>query len=138
MVTLLGALASGCAHMENKLGRGLSNTAEVVRAGEYRRTMEQTRVFTSPDEAYTTGTLRGVHRSVARTGIGLYEIITFPFPPYGPVFTKHFAANPVFPDNYTPNLVEDSMFATDTYTGFSGGDTLPIIPGSRFQIFETR
>ena len=138
LTVLLGVLATGCANMENKMGRGLSNTAEVFRGGEYRRTIEQTALFESPDQAYTTGALRGIHRTMARTGIGLYEILTFPFPPYRPVFTKHFAPNPVYPDNYTPNLIEDSMFATDTYTGFSGGDTLPFVPGSRFQIFETR
>ncbi len=135
---LIGALASGCANMENKMGRGLGNTFEIVRGGEMRRTMEQTALFDSPDTAYHTGFFRGVHRSLARTGIGLIEVVTFPFPPYHPLFTKHFAAQPVYPDNYTPNLMEDSMFATDTYTGFSGGDTAPFIPGSRFQIFETR
>lgn len=138
LVGLLGALVSGCANMENKMGRGISNTTEIVRGGELRRTMEQTALFDSPDTAYHTGFIRGVNRSLARTGIGIYEIVTFPFPPYRPVFTKHFAPNPVYPDNYTPNLMEDSMFATDTYTGFSGGDTAPFIPGSRFQIFETR
>ena len=138
LAVLLGVLASGCANMENKMGRGLGNTFEIVRGGEMRRTMEQTALFDSPDTAYHTGFLRGVHRSLARTGIGIYEVVTFPFPPYRPVFTKHFAAQPVYPDNYTPNLMEDSMFATDTYTGFSGGDTAPFIPGSRFQIFETR
>ena len=138
LVALLGALASGCANAEHKLGRGLSNTTEIVRAGEMRRTMEQTALFESPDTAYHTGFIRGVNRSLARTGIGIYEIVTFPFPPYRPVFTKHFAPDPVYPDNYKPNLMEDSMFATDTYTGFSGGDTAPFIPGSRFQIFETR
>lgn len=138
LVALLGALASGCANVEHKLGRGLSNTAEIVRGGEYRRSMEQTALFETPDTAYTYGTLHGLHRSIGRTGLGLWEVITFPFPPYHPICTKHFAAHPVYPDNYTPNLMEDSMFATDTYTGFSGGDTLPFIPGSRFQIFETR
>ena len=138
LVALLGALTSGCANVEHKLGRGLSNTTEIVRAGEMRRTMEQTALFESPDTAYHTGFIRGVNRSLARTGIGIYEIVTFPFPPYRPVFTKHFAPDPVYPDNYKPNLMEDSMFATDTYTGFSGGDTAPFIPGSRFQIFETR
>ena len=138
VVVALGAFVSGCAGPEHKLGRGLSNTAEIVRAGEYRRSMEQAGLYEDPDVAYTYGALHGIHRSLARTGIGIYEVVTFPFPPYGPVFTKHFAPNPVYPDNYKPNLVEDSMFATDTYTGFSGGDTFPFIPGSRFQIFETR
>src|ERR1019366_4480667 len=102
----------------------------------YRRTMEQSALFDSPDTAYTTGAIRGFNRTLARTGIGIYEVVTFAIPPYGPVFTNHFAPRPVYPDNYTPDLVEDSMFATDTYVGYSGGDTLPFVPGSRFQIFE--
>ena len=28
------------------------------------------------------------------------------------------------------------MFDTDTYTGFSGGDVAPFIPGSRFRVFD--
>src|SRR5882724_13175003 len=111
-VIALGAFVSGCAGPEHKLGRGLNNTVEVVRMGEFRRSMEQTALFDTPDEAYTYGALHGLHRSLARTGIGIYEVITFPFPPYRPVLTKHFAPNPVYPDNYTPNLVEDSIFAT--------------------------
>ena len=138
VVALLGALSSGCAHMENKLGRGIGNTFEIGRQGEFQRSMEQTALFDSPDTAYTTGVIRGVNRTLGRTGIGLWEVVTFPFPPYHPIGTKHFAEHPVYPDNYAPNLMEDSMFATDTYTGFSGGDTVPFIPGSRFQIFETR
>ncbi|MFO1489063.1 MAG: exosortase system-associated protein, TIGR04073 family [Verrucomicrobiota bacterium] len=138
VIALLGLLSSGCANMERKLGRGLSNTTEIVRAGEFRRSMEQAGLYEDPDVAYTYGSIHGINRSLARTGIGLYEVATFPFPPYRPVFTRHFAPNPVYPDNYKPNLVEDSMYATDTYTGFSGGDTFPFLPGSRFQIFETR
>ncbi len=114
----------------------MSNTFEIVRAGEFRRTMEQTALFDSPDTAYTTGFVRGINRTLARTGIGVYEMITAPFPPYDPVFTDHFAPAPVYPDNYQPNLMADSMFDTDTFIGFSGGDVLPIVPGSRFKIFE--
>jgi len=138
LAALTAALASGCANVENKFGRGMANTFEIVRAGEFRRTMEQTAIFDSPDTAYTTGFIRGINRTFARTGIGIYEMVTAPFPPYHPVFTNTFAVKPVYPDNYTPDLVEDSMFATDTYVGYSGGDTAPLIPGSRFQIFETR
>jgi putative exosortase-associated protein (TIGR04073 family) len=130
------ALASGCAHMEQKLGRGLSNSGEIFRGGEFRRTVEQTAVFQSPDVGYTTGVIRGMNRTLARTGIGLYEIVTSPFPPYGPVFTDHFSPSPVYPDNYRPELLDDSVFATDTYFGFSGGDVMPFVSGSRFHIFD--
>ena len=133
-------LTAGCEHVSNtekKFGRGLSNTSEIIRGGEFRRTMEQTALFDSPDMAYGTGFIRGLNRTFARTGIGIYEMITAPFPPYGPVATDHFAPGPVYPDNYTPALMEDSMFATDSNLGFSGGDVAPMIPGSRFRIFDT-
>jgi len=130
------ALVSGCANAERKMGRGMANVYEIVRGGEFRRTMEQTGLFESPDAAYSTGFIRGVNRTLARTGIGIYEVVTAPFPPYDPVFTDYFAPGPVYPDNYNPNLLEDSMFATDTNLGFSGGDVAPMIPGSRFRIFD--
>jgi hypothetical protein len=42
----------------------------------------------------------------------------------------------VFPDNYKPGLMDDSLFATDTATGYSGGDIAPMFPGSRFRVFN--
>ena len=136
-LAVIGALASGCANVERKFGRGMRNSFEIVRAGELRRSMEQTAFFGKPDTAYTTGFMRGLNRTLARTGIGVYELVTAPFPPYGPVFTDHFSPDPVYPDSYTPGLVDDPLFATDTYLGYSGGDIVPMIPGSRFQIFES-
>jgi putative exosortase-associated protein (TIGR04073 family) len=136
-VTLLAALASGCANTERKFSRGLGNTFEIVRGGEFRRTAEQTALFEGPDTGYTLGFVRGFNRTLARTGIGIYEIVTCPLPPYGPICTDHFAPSPVYPDNYTPGLLADSMFATDTSVGFSGGDVAPLVPGSRFRVFDT-
>ena len=136
VVALAALFASGCAGPEAKLGRGMSNFAEVARGGEWRRSVEQTAVFESPEAGYTVGFVRGFDRSMARTGVGLYEIITFPFPPYHPVFTKYLAPTPVYPDNYTPGLWSDSMFDTDTYVGMSGGDVAPFVPGSRFHVFD--
>ena len=46
------------------------------------------------------------------------------------------APEPVYPDNFAPGLMADSVFATDTYVGYSGGDIAPMIPGSRFKIFD--
>ena len=135
-VLLVGALASGCAGPEKKLGRGFNNLFEIVRGGDMRRTIEQSALFESPDTAYTTGFFRGFNRSMARTGIGLYEIVTFPIPSYDPVATSYLSPNPVYPDNYTPRLIEDATFATDSSIGFSGGDSAPMIPGSRFRIFD--
>ena len=135
-MAMIGLFDSGCANVERKFGRGMMNTYEIVRGGEFRRTMEQTALFESPDTAYGTGFVRGINRTFARTGIGIYEMVTAPFPPYDPVFTDYFAPGPVYPDNYTPGLLEDSMFDSDAYVGFSGGDVAPMIPGSRFRIFD--
>jgi putative exosortase-associated protein (TIGR04073 family) len=133
---MVALFAVGCANPEQKLGRGMSNTYEIVRMGELRRSVEQTALFDSPGEGYTTGLVRGFDRTMARTGIGIYEIVTFPFPPYGPVDTKDFSVTPVFPESYKPQLVADPIFRTDTYSGFSGGDIAPFIPGSRFSVFD--
>jgi len=135
VVSLATLFTAGCAGPEQKLGRGMGNTFEIVRMGELRRSVEQTAVLDSPGAGYTVGLVRGIDRSLARTGIGLYEIVTFPLPPYHPVFTKYFTPEPVFPDNYTPGLISDPMFDTDTYVGFSGGDVAPFVPNSRFRVF---
>jgi putative exosortase-associated protein (TIGR04073 family) len=130
-------LASGCANVERKFGRGMSNVIEPVRMGELRRSMEQTALFNGPDAGYATGFIKGLNRTLARTGVGVYEMVTAPFPPYDPVWTSYLNPTPVYPDSYKPTLVEDSTFATDTNLGFSGGDVMPIVPGSRFRIFDT-
>jgi putative exosortase-associated protein (TIGR04073 family) len=135
-VAMIGTLATGCANMQNKLGRGFSNTTEIVRLGEMRRTMEQTALFDSPDVAYSSGLVRGFSRSLTRTGIGVFEVATFPIPPYGPLFTGRFSPTPVYPDNFKPGLVSDSMYDTDTLIGYGGGDVAPRIPGSRFGVFS--
>ena len=134
----LVSLFTGCANMERKFGRGMANTFEIVRGGEFRRTMEQSALFDGPDYAYSTGFVRGINRTLSRTGIGVYEMVTAPIPPYDPVFTDRFAPGPVYPDNYTPGLMADSMFETDSHIGFTGGDVAPFIPGSRFRIRDTR
>jgi putative exosortase-associated protein (TIGR04073 family) len=138
VLAVAGTLLTGCENVERKFGRGLNNTFEIVRGGEFRRSMEQTSVFESPDTGRGYGFIHGVNRTLARTGIGIYEVVTAPLPPYGPVFTDHFAPGPVYPDNFTPGLPADSMFATDTTIGFSGGEVAPLVPGSRFRIFDSQ
>ena len=133
---LVALFTSGCAGPEQKFGRGMSNTFEIVRAGEMRRSIEQTAVFESPSAGYTVGAVRGLNRTLARTGLGLYEIVTAPFPPYHPIWTSYLSPGPVYPESYKPGLISDSMFDTDTYTGFSGGDVAPFVPGSRFRVFD--
>ena len=115
------------------MGRGLNNVTELARMGEIRRSMEQTAIWENTEQAYTTGFLRGLNRSLARTAVGAYEIVTFPLPPYDPVFLPE---NPVWPDSYRPNLIADPTFSPDTALGFSGGDVVPFLPGSRFRIFD--
>jgi putative exosortase-associated protein (TIGR04073 family) len=136
-LVIAGALLSGCASAETKFGRGMSNMAEIGRMGEMRRSIEQTALFDTPGGHYATGFIRGLTKTFARTGVGFYEVVTAPLPPYDPVFTDYLSPNPVYPDNYQPGMIEDSLFATDTNMGFAGGDVAPYIPGSRFKIFNT-
>ena len=146
----------GCAGPERKLGRGINNVMEFVRGGEIRRSMEQTALWDGNDVAYASGFLRGFHRSLTRTAIGAYEIVTAPLPPYGPMLTSTnrvypdyavrnksypwggmvLPEDPVYPENYKPAIFADSIFSTDTTLGFGGGDVAPMIPGSRFKIYE--
>ena len=136
-VAIAGALVSGCANTEKKLGRGMSNMTEVIRLGEMRRAIEQTALFEQPGGHYATGFVRGLNKTLARTGVGIYEVITCPIPPYDPVFTDYLSPNPQYPDNYRPDIIDDTMFATDNNMGFSGGDLFPYVPGSRFKVFDT-
>ena len=127
---------SGCAQTEKKLGRGMSNMFEVVRWGDFRRTVEQTAYFDDPDTAYTTGAIKGFNKSLTRVGLGIFEIVTAPIPPYGPLCTNYISPYPVYPDNYKPGLMGDGLFDHDTSLGFAGGDVMPFVPGSRFNVFR--
>ena len=136
LAALAAVLTSGCAGPEEKLGRGTSNMFEVTRLGEMRRNIEQTAIFESPSAGYTVGVVRGFDHTVARTAVGVYEVVTFPLPPYHPVLTGYIKPGPVYPESYKPGLISDSTFDTDTYMGFSGGDVAPWLPGSRFTVFD--
>ena len=135
-LSLVAVLCIGCAGTEQKMGRGFSNMYEIVRGGEMQRSIEQTTLFDGPDAGMTLGFVRGVNRTLARTGIGLYEVITAPIPPYDPICTRYLSPNPVYPDSYRPGHIADVIFATDHSDGFSGGDVAPFIPGSRFRVFD--
>lgn len=135
---VVALLAAGCAGPERKLGRGIVNVTEFSRMGEIRRSMEQSAVFQNPEVAYSTGFIHGMNRSVARTFVGVYEIITFPIPDHGrhdysPVYYPEGA---VYPENYRPRPLADSIFQSDAALGFGAGDIAPMIPGSRFRIFD--
>ena len=135
IIGVTAALLAGCAGPDQKLGRGLSNTSEIVRWGEMRQCVEESSILKRPGYGYY-GVIHGFNRSLARTGLGIYEVATFPIPSYDPVLTDHFSANPAYPLSYKPGTISDPLFDTDTYTGFSGGDIAPFIPGSRFKVFE--
>jgi putative exosortase-associated protein (TIGR04073 family) len=129
---------AGCAGPEEKLGRGFNNLGEFGRGGEFRRSFEQASIFGAPADLPVTSFVHGFDRTVARTAVGAYEVLTFPIPnhspgDYGPVF---FPADPVYPDSYRPNWLADTTVAPDTSLEFSGGDIAPFIPGSRFRIFD--
>ena len=132
---LAAALCSGCAGPENKLGRGFHNTFEIVRMSEVQRSLEQTAMF-EPDVPRPAAFIRGFHKSLARTGVGLYEVVTCPLPPYGPVATGYLTPKAKGPDSYTPSLPDNSIYHTDATFGFSGGDIAPWVPGSRFKVFD--
>jgi len=142
---------TGCAGPENKLGRGLSNATALL-GGDISRSIEQTTLWDSPNTG-ATGFIRGFNRAMARTGIGIYETITFPFPPYGPVVDS---TTPVYPDHsiavkgdknwgglvlpefsqrpdsYYWGLPDSSIFTTDSLVGFSSGTVAPWVPLSSF------
>jgi putative exosortase-associated protein (TIGR04073 family) len=130
------ALSAGCAGPEEKFGRGLSNTWEFARGGEFEYSIEQAGMFDGYDAGMTYGVVHGIDRTFARTGMGIYEVVTAPIPPYGPVMTNYVSAKPVYPDSYQPYHYSDRIFDTDRETGFSGGDVFPFLPGGRFRVFD--
>ena len=80
LVVVVAALATGCASAERKLGRGLNNFSEPLRMGELQRSFEQAYLWDGPDTAYGEGALHGIHRTIGRAAVGLFEILTFPIP----------------------------------------------------------
>ena len=151
------ALFTGCAGPENKFGRGITNMTEFARLGEIRRTMEQSALWNGSETGPSSGFLRGINRSLARTGIGIYEVVTFPFPPYGPTLAPktplypdatlatvgnkswggmRLTEGPVHPAAYKPGSWTDSTFEPDSSLGFSSGDAFPLVPGSRFRTLK--
>ena len=74
-LVIAAVLSSGCSSTEKKLGRGMSNMTEFVRLGEIQRSVEQTALFDQPGGHYATGFVRGFAKSVARTGVGVYEVV---------------------------------------------------------------
>lgn len=135
-LVLVASLGAGCAGPEAKFGRGVGNIGEVARGGEFVRSVEQAGLFEGTDVGIATGTVRGINRTLARTGVGIYEIITAPLPPYGPIWTDYLSPKPLYSDGFHPRKWADSMFASDQMMGFSGGDIFPYLPNCRFRVFD--
>jgi len=124
--------------------------------GEIQRSVEQTALWDGADKAYTTGFMRGLNRSIVRTAVGAYEIVTCPIGPYHALLTPKgrlwpdpsvrtykfphggFALpeDPAYPDSFKPGIMEGPPFDTDTALGFTGGEVFPFFPGSKFRIFD--
>jgi putative exosortase-associated protein (TIGR04073 family) len=152
---LLGMVATaalvGCAGPEQKFGRGVNNLTEIIRGSEMRRSLEQTMMWDGPSQA-PAGFAHGVTRTVTRTGVGLYELVTAPFPPYHPVLVPQsrlypdasmrwrkypwggveLSEYPVHSDNEIMVLRSGRLFETDSSVGFSSGTVAPWIPGNKF------
>ena len=128
-VCALAIVSTGCASAEKKLGRGLRNATEFARMGEMGHSIEQSYMF---EDSYAVGAVRGFNRSIARTAVGVFEVITFPIP------TKTIGGfdKATYPDTYQPNKITTTTFETDSSIGFSGSDVAPMLPGSRFRVFE--
>lgn len=132
-VAAIALFSVGCAGPEAKLGRGVSNATEFLRLGEIQKSVEATSLFNNPEAGRTTGFIHGFNRSLARTAVGFYEILTFPFPGYDPIYKP---VGPVYASSNKPGLPATPLFETDASLGFSGGDVAPLVPGSKFSIFS--
>jgi putative exosortase-associated protein (TIGR04073 family) len=135
-LALVAVMGAGCAGPESKLGRGFSNVTEPTRMAEFTRAEEQAGLFNGTDTGFATGFVQGMNKTLARTGLGVYEIVTFPIPPYHPICTSYLNPSPQYGDAYRPRKWADPMYDSDHYLGFSGGDVVPWFPGSRFRVFD--
>ena len=135
LLAIAAALTSGCTGTEEKMGRGIRNVTEPVRLGDMRESVEQTAVWDGPLDGYTVGVVKGFDRTLERTGLGIVEIVTAPFPPYHPIFTKYVPPQPGYPSSAPFGLPNDPTFSTDTYLGFSGGQEFSFVPGANFDVF---
>lgn len=132
------ALLAGCAGPEQKLGRGIRNTCEIVRWSSMERSVEQSSLFDSTEKGQTDGVVSGFTQTIARTGMGLVDIVTFPipFPSYKAWGTNVVSADLQWPDSYKPGNRGAQAMLTDDKLGFAGGTVMPWVPGNRFRIFD--
>lgn len=81
LLILISFLLSNVASAENpgiKLWRGVVNT--MTGWVEIPKNIYETSVETTVLNGVTIGTIRGLGLGIVRTGCGVYEIVTFPFP----------------------------------------------------------
>ncbi len=92
MVMVLAVATSSYAQdPAKKLGRGLAN----ILTGwiELPKNIYDTSVEDNPLAGLTIGLAKGIGMTIVRTGAGIYEVVTFPFPipeDYGPVLEPEF------------------------------------------------
>lgn len=122
------ALLTGCSSAERKLGRGIANVLEPIRMGELTRSTEQTYLADGPVVAQSYGYVHGFTKTVQRTLVGAFDIVTFPIPT-DPLISP---SEPVFPASYTPGMAANLGVGTDKYIGVEGGAVLPTVGGSQF------
>jgi len=97
IVTILSiATASYAQDPAKKLGRGVAN----ILTGwlEIPKNIYNTSIEANPMVGITVGTAKGIGMSIVRTGAGVYEVFTFPFP---------------LPEDYVPILEPEFVFQID-------------------------
>ena len=126
------SLLTGCSSMEQKLGRGIANVMEPVRMGELTRSTEQTYLADGPTVAGSYGLVHGVARTIQRTAVGAFDIVTFPIPTEPLIIPSE----PVYPDSVRPQMAGNLGLDSSHYVGFSGGAVLPGIGPAMFNPLE--
>ncbi len=91
VMVLAVASASYAQDPAKKLGRGLAN----ILTGwvELPKNIYDVSVEENPLAGLTIGLAKGIGMTIVRTGAGIYEVVTFPFPipeDYGPVLEPEF------------------------------------------------
>ncbi len=94
-----GQMGPGCGYSGNpaecgspatKLGRGVANTLTGWMELPKHTLMGVFSCNVTPIEGAAVGVFRGFGRAVERTGIGLYEVFTFPIPGYAPLLCPEY------------------------------------------------
>jgi len=91
LMVLAVASSSYAQDPAKKLGRGLAN----ILTGwiELPKNIYDVSVEENPLAGLTIGLAKGIGMTIVRTGAGIYEVVTFPFPipeDYGPVLEPEF------------------------------------------------